>query len=118
MLKITILDSAEELRFRLEGRLAGPWVDELRQSWHTAESTTQGRRTLADLKDVDFIDDEGQSLLAEMHQRGIQLEAVTPLIQSLIKECKTRCVTVEGKSARGKNALVCSETPGPNPRAV
>src|SRR5690349_12989903 len=31
MLKITIHDSAAELRIRLEGRLNGPWVNELRQ---------------------------------------------------------------------------------------
>lgn len=118
MLKITILDSAQELRFRLEGRLAGPWVNELRQCWQTAESTTSGRRTVADLQDVDFIDDQGQSLLAEMHRKGVQLEAVTPLIQALVQECKIRCGTVEEKPARSKNALVCSDTPGFDPRAV
>ena len=118
MLKITILDSPQELRFRLEGRLAGAWVEELRQCWRTAESTTEGRRTVADLQDVDFIDEEGQSLLAEMHGKGVQIEAVTPLIQALVKDCKGRCGTVEGKPARSKNALVCTDTSGLDSRAI
>jgi hypothetical protein len=118
MLKITILDSAQELRFRLEGRLAGLWVEELRQCWHTAESTTHGRCTVADLQDVDFIDNQGQSLLAEMHLKGVQLEAVTPLIQALVQDCKGRYGTVEGKPARSKDALLCTDTPGYDPRAV
>ncbi len=118
MLKITIHDSAQELRFGLEGRLAGPWVEELRQCWHTAESTTQGRRTVADLQDVDFIDDQGQSLLAEMHLKGVRLQAVTPLIQSLVQDSQRRCGTVEGKPARNANALVCSDTSGSDPRAL
>ena len=83
MLKITIHDSAGELRFRLEGRLSGPWVDELRQSWQTGASTTEGRKTILDLRDVDFVDSPGQSLVAEMRRSGVQVVAVTPLIQSL-----------------------------------
>lgn len=118
MLKITMHDSAQELRFRLEGKLAGPWVEELRQCWHTAESTTQGRRTVADLQDVDFIDDQGQSLLAEMHLKGVRLEAVTPLIQSVVQDCQKRCGRVERKPARNVNAIFCSDTPGFDPRAV
>ena len=68
MLKITLHDSSEELRFKLEGKLAGLWVGELQQCWRTASSTTQGRNTIVDLRDVDFVDPEGQSLLAEMYR--------------------------------------------------
>lgn len=118
MLKITIHDSAEELRFRLEGKLAGPWVAEFRQCWETAASTTTGRLTVADLQDVDFIDEEGKSLLAQMHQRGVRLEAVTPLIQSLVKECTSQYGRVEEQPARSINAIVCSDTSGFDPRPL
>src|ERR1017187_41000 len=39
MLKITLHDSAREFRLKLEGRLSGPWVNELEQCWKTASST-------------------------------------------------------------------------------
>ena len=70
MLRITIHDSARELRIKLEGKLSGPWVEELRQCWRTASSTTAGRTTSLDLSEVDFVDAEGQSLLSEMHRQG------------------------------------------------
>src|SRR5215471_12170689 len=64
MLKITLHDSAREFRFHLEGRLTGPWVDELRQCWQTAISTTEGRTIVLDLHEVDFIDPAGGKLLS------------------------------------------------------
>ena len=66
MLKITLHDSADEFRLCLEGKLSGPWVGELRQCWQTASSTTQGRRTVLDLREVDFVDAAGESLLCDM----------------------------------------------------
>jgi hypothetical protein len=120
MLKITMHDSASELRFQLEGRLAAAWVGELRQCWKTASSTTEGRLTVLDLGDVDFIDQDGQALLGEMFSSGVRLEAVTPLIQSLIDEsCEQfRCGKVETKSTRRSHAFVCSDSTRSDSRAV
>jgi hypothetical protein len=120
MLKITIHDSASELRFRLEGRLSGPWVPELRQCWLTAASITEGRRTVLDLREVDFVDPEGQSLMAEMCHRGVCLLAVTPLIQSLIEEISHTpgYGTVEEKPARRPDALAFPHTSGRDPRTL
>ena len=113
MLKITMHDSAGELRLQLEGRLAGAWVRELRQCWTTAASTTAGRATVLDLGEVDFVDEDGQTLLSEMFRSGVRLLAITPLIQGLVDEsCQQfRCGTVEGKSARRSHAFVCPDSP-------
>jgi hypothetical protein len=115
MLKITILDSASELRFRLEGKLSAPWVSELRQCWLTASSTTGGRGTVADLRGVDFVDPAGQQLLTDMHSAGVRLQAVSPLIRTLVDEISRRCAcaTVEG-SARtpASDAVVRTQTSG------
>ena len=86
MLKITMHDSASEFRLKLEGRLSGPWVSELRQCWRTAASTTEGRETILDLREVDFIDPEGQDLVAEMNRGGVRVLAATPLIQAMVEE--------------------------------
>ena len=96
MLKITLHDSALEFRLKLEGRLSGLWVHELEQCWQTATSTTQGRKTVLDLGEVDFIDPEGQILLASMHHHGVELLAVTPLIRAVLEEvCQgSACATV------------------------
>jgi ABC-type transporter Mla MlaB component len=120
MLKITLLDSAEEFRFRLEGKLSGPWADELRQCWLTASSTTLGRRTAVDLDDVEYVDSAGETLLGDMRREGVQLCASTPFQRGIVEriEAAARCGRVEGKSARTANALLCTDSAGPYSRAV
>jgi hypothetical protein len=93
MLKITLHDTASELRLRLEGRLAGLWVQELGQCWHTAASTTAGRKTVVDLREVDFVDEDGMALLGEMSGAGVKFLASTPLM----KDTLARCARVEDK---------------------
>lgn len=110
MLKITIYPSATETRLRLEGRVAGPWVSELRQVWlesGQASAGAEGGATVLDLREVDFVDPAGQALLAEMHGRGVRLEASSPLIQHLVQEISggCECATVEGKSAGRRDAF-------------
>jgi len=94
MLKITLHDTASEFRLRLEGKLAGLWVRELSQCWQTAASTTAGRKTVVDLREVDFVDEEGQTLLCRMRQSGVKFLAGTPLIRDIV----TRCATVEDRT--------------------
>jgi hypothetical protein len=119
MLKITLLDSAKELRFRLEGRLSGPWVNELRQCWLTASSTTGGRRTVVDLRDVDFVDPSGETLLRELRGVGVELLAATPFMKAVVERIAVAgCDTVEEKSSRTANALLCTDPLRSHPGAV
>lgn len=97
MLKITLHDSSSELRFRLEGKLSGPWVGELRQCWQTARSALRNRKTVLDLADLEFADAEGQSLLEEMHGQGVTMVAMSVFMKAILDQvCTTRrCATVE-----------------------
>jgi anti-anti-sigma regulatory factor len=120
MLKITLHDSASELRFRLEGRLCGLWAGELRQCWRTAASASGARRTVVDLSEVDFVDSAGRELLQEMHRQGVRFRAVTPIITALLDEVTRApgCGTVEGTPPERSNAFASSHPPGRNSRAV
>ena len=115
MLKITLHDHPGQLRFRLEGKLSGAWVSELRQCWRTAASTTQSRAVVLDLSEVDFVCPDGQALLAEMHRQGVQFKAVTPLIRALVAEIDraSRYATVEEQ--RRSDVLVSSDPSTRNP---
>ena len=119
MLKITIHDNAQELRLKLEGRLSGLWVNELRQCWLTAKSTTAGRRTVLELDEVDFVCPEGESLLAEMHGEGVRLEADTPVPSAVIEGIRrgSRCDTVEEKPAPASNVFFHRSAKRSNSRA-
>jgi anti-anti-sigma regulatory factor len=124
MLKITLHDYQASLLFVLEGRLCGPWVGELRQCWQTAASTLHSRTATVDLKEVDFVDGEGQALLAEMQKAGVRLRAGSPLIRALLpRECAIRgdqsgCATVEEKPARQRHACPHSDVTKPNSGSV
>jgi outer membrane protein len=83
MLRITIQESAQASTFKLEGKLTGPWVRELEQSWAAAKP---GHNLTVDLADVTFIDCAGKSLLARMHESGARLIAHSPMNRSIVDE--------------------------------
>src|SRR5579875_1875395 len=86
MLKITLHDGPDELRFQLEGKLVGPWVAELAQCWTTAQSISQNKPTVVDLKDVTFIDEAGEDLLERISATGARLIATEPLTRLMVDE--------------------------------
>jgi anti-anti-sigma regulatory factor len=86
MLRITLHDSPEALRFQLEGKLVGPWVSELEQSWKKAHSGRADRRVIFDLKDVTFIDEAGKELLRRFCHRGAEFIACEPLTRAIVEQ--------------------------------
>ena len=75
MLRVSYSENAEGQRWSLCGRLAGPWVDELREYWHQTRQRASRAPATVDLKDVTFIDEAGAGLLAEMEISGAELVA-------------------------------------------
>jgi hypothetical protein len=75
MLKITITETPTERKWVLEGRLMGPWVNELRIAWKRMLPTRPGRCCTIELNDVSFIDKSGERLLRALSRKGAQLIA-------------------------------------------
>jgi hypothetical protein len=75
MLRVNYSDTADGQCWRLHGRLAGPWVDELRLCWKYARDRAPLARAVVDLEQVTFIDQAGEKLLAEMSSAGAELIA-------------------------------------------
>lgn len=85
MLKITIHTESEVTTLKLEGRLAGPWVEELnccRENLAHCQQT----RLLVDLTGVTFIDQEGKALLARFWWQGAELKAAGCLTTCIVEE--------------------------------
>jgi len=120
MLKITLFESPGELRLGLEGSLSGLWAGELRRCWRDRVSAVHSRKTVVDLREVDFVDGEGKSALAEMHRAGARLVAGTPVIQAVVREIAraARCGTVEEQPAQRPDVSACPDTPGRHPRSL
>ena len=61
MLRITTSIRPDGTTVALEGRLAGPWVDELRASWRSLATTRDASSIRVDLDAVTFIDTAGKA---------------------------------------------------------
>jgi ABC-type transporter Mla MlaB component len=86
MLRIYIHDQVPVTSFVLEGKLVGPWVEELEKHWESASAASSSRTMLVDLADVSFIDAEGRALLARMRQKGVRLLSAGVLINAIVAE--------------------------------
>jgi ABC-type transporter Mla MlaB component len=84
MLKITAHSKPTQDILELEGRLAGPWVQELNDCWQQHLSAKRQIRVL--LRQVSYIDDAGKVLLAAMHRAGVKLEASGCMTKDVIAE--------------------------------
>lgn len=103
MLKITIHPEAGATRLTLEGRLAGPWVEELDRSWRGVACTKQSP-VVVDLSGVTFIDPEGKALLTKMWQQGAKFHAVGCLTRCIVDEIsKGGCPGSSQSSRKGKS---------------
>ena len=86
MLRITVHDNPRSLTFQLEGRLAGPWLQELEECWRSTLAR-QGKPTLCvDLTGVTFIDAAGQACLGTLHRQGAEFVAADCLTMAVVAE--------------------------------
>lgn len=90
MLRFSCSDTADEQRWSLCGRLAGAWVDELRSCWRQARERAPGTHAVVDLRDVIFIDESGERLLADMETAGAHLIATGVENQHVVETLRNR----------------------------
>lgn len=83
MLKITAKNDAARTVLELEGKLAGPWVEELERCWRSETALARPVRIL--LCAVTFVDEKGKSLLAEMYRQGAELAAEGCMTQAIVE---------------------------------
>jgi hypothetical protein len=90
MLRISysLTDSGQQ--WTLCGQLAGPWVQELRSCWERTRGAAAGSRAVVNLSDVTFIDEDGERLLAEMRNSGVEFVAAGVETKHLLQNLKSR----------------------------
>jgi outer membrane protein len=105
MLRITTERRRGKIVLTVEGRVAGPWVGTLEQSWRDARASANNEKVSVDLCGVSFIDPAGKTLLKEIHHQGGQLVAEGCLNQAIIRE-------ISAPSGRKKSDGGSDEEPG------
>lgn len=84
MLRITTTDVGGKVTLKLEGKLAGAWVEELARCWQASSHNYKG--AVVDLSGVTFVDPAGKKLLCSMSGGGAQLVGSGLMPKSLIDE--------------------------------
>jgi ABC-type transporter Mla MlaB component len=88
MLRITNTTRREGVMVVLEGRLAGPWVDEFDRCWKALTTTQDAGSICIQLDGVTFIDAAGKALLRTMHEEGAALAASGCMTRAILEEIK------------------------------
>jgi hypothetical protein len=86
MLKITIHNSTNAATLNLEGRLAGPWVEELGRSWRAVKDDSPEKPVIVDLCEVTFVDAEGRKLLSTIYEQGARLRTFGCMAKGIVEE--------------------------------
>jgi hypothetical protein len=66
---------------KLEGKLLGPWVDEVRCHFRAANA---GSYTL-DLSGLSFADRPGVDLLQQLLRQGVRIDSCSPFVAELLQ---------------------------------
>jgi hypothetical protein len=83
MLMITSIESGDSTRtLKIEGKLLGPWVDQLRELCDS--SPTPPDRVRLDLAAVSYVDAAGADLLGELTRRGMTIAACSGFVAEIL----------------------------------
>jgi hypothetical protein len=85
MLRITIQRGDDDLVMKLEGCLAGPWVDELERSWSQTRAQ-QGGRVRVDMTGVCHVDEAGRELMTRMYHAGAAYVVSGCMMPEVVRE--------------------------------
>lgn len=88
MLKITVQKDASLITLKLEGKVAGEWVDELERAWLAQADGTKPVKV--DLTGVTFVAEEGKRLLDWMFEQGSILYAEDCMNRSIIEQIRRK----------------------------
>jgi hypothetical protein len=86
MLRLRTVSTPDATLLVLEGRLMGPWVDELAQCWERLRDEKPEGPIRVALDGVTFVSAAGRALLARLYDDGALLTARTCMTSAMIDE--------------------------------
>jgi anti-anti-sigma regulatory factor len=100
MLRITLQEDPRGVTIKLEGKVVGSWVGEFDRTWRSLESSRGLKKFSLDLRDVSFVDSEGQRLMHEIYEKtGAAFLTNSPLTTYFAEEAMRPTRNNERKGA-------------------
>ncbi len=106
MLRVSTSSNKSGVTLKVEGRLAGPWVEEFRARWTTDKEIFQSQALSVDLTNLTFVDDAGKGLLMEIRTSGVMLVGSGVMTKSLIDEINQAAMNLGPADDRRKSIVV------------
>ena len=85
MLKISVIDDSDQaVEFALEGKIVGPWVDELRRL--SQDALARNKSISLNLEHVWFVDARGAALLRDLAGKQVSQLNCSQFVRQQVKE--------------------------------
>ena len=86
MMRITVQNGSQPATLKLEGKLSGPWVDELERTWLELSRGTSAKCVTVDLSGVTAVDSEGRKLLGRILRQGAAFRTAGVMMKHIVDE--------------------------------
>ena len=90
MLRISLIDSARQRRLVAEGKLIGPCAAALRSACKKARADRRGRELVVEMKHITTISQEGEKVILELLNGGIEFRCHGAFTKHVVKELTRR----------------------------
>ena len=90
MLKITSTVERAQHRLIVEGKLIAPWIDELKNVCDRTRADMNGRKLVVDLQCLTVISQEGENVLLELLNEGVEIISSGLFAKQILKQLARR----------------------------
>jgi hypothetical protein len=89
MFRISVVDSPNQRRLVVEGKLVGPWAAELKAACDKAKADRHGE-LIVDVGQVTAISQEGENVLLELMQGGVKFRCHGVYTKQVLRQLARR----------------------------
>jgi anti-anti-sigma regulatory factor len=91
MFKLSIVETENQQRLVVEGKLVTPWTTEVESAWREANERLNGKRLVIDLTNVTVISRDGENLLLKLMKDGAKFAGKGVLTRHLLRKLARLC---------------------------
>jgi hypothetical protein len=103
MFKISIVETRSQRKLVVEGRLSGPWVEELRAGWRNASRDLDGRKLVIYLNSLTVISREGEDAIVDLMKQGARFSSggicTKYMLNRLAQKCRRSVEALQEETA-------------------
>jgi hypothetical protein len=90
MFKVSVVETRNQRRVVLEGKLIEPWADELKTACDTARIDLDGRELVIELRNLMSISQAAENMLLELMQQGVKFRCSGVFAKYIIRTLMQR----------------------------